>query len=534
MADVNKILRYGTQSQFDTAKESSTIVAESIYFITDTHRIYRGEELVGINNIARVTTLPEVADALKDIIYILNTSGEYSFHFLNEEGTAFVKFESGSAEAITPDGEATLTNKTIDATLNTITNLKTSNFASDALSTAIAPESPSDTKLTTEKAVSDAIAAAVDGIDLTPYDAAYVNVEAKAAEGTSGTILTFTTKGGSTKDVTIADLFLTAASYDSGTHVLTLTVGEDKTVEVNLEDLVPQSVNASQVAMAREITVTTTVGNLKAGDKVIITGDPQTGEVKAADVQAMFEAILSKDINPTTTQPSASITLTGAGEKEVGTQFTPSYNASLNPGKYSVQGQGDQASGVTATTYAITDNKEGSASTATGSFTAFTVEDDTDYYVSATISYGDGNIPKTFLGNNYPDGQIKAGSKSATSTHVKGFRNCWWGAKQSSNLIANPSAITATEIKALGNANKNKPTSLTASNMQQMFFAIPKGQATSLSIVGTNSPLPQTVSGPVTVQVGGVGDHAPIDYSVFYVANASPASGSETYKLTWK
>ena len=398
-----------------------------------------------------------------------------------------------------------------------------------------------DTTIPTSGAVKDAIETAVSEITSTSLglDGAFVNVQASPApEGSTGTVLTFTPKSGEPKTVTIADLFLSAASYSNETHILTLTVGSGSspsTVEVNLEDLVPEAVDSTQVAMnygdVGYLTATVDVGNIKAGDKISLTDG--AGNVNADTVQAMFAAILSKDKNPTTTQPSASVTLTGAGEKEVGTQFTPSYSANLNPGSYNVEGQGTQATGVTATTYAITDTNSGSADTQTGSFTAFTVEDDTDYYVSATISYGDGNIPKTFLGNNYPEGQIKAGSKSATSSHVKGFRNCWWGFKSASNLIADPTSITSAQIKALGTSNKNKPNSYKPTgNWQQMFFAVPATQAKSLSMVGTDSPLPQTVQGPVSVQVGGVGDHSPIAYNVFYVSNATEQS-ADTFKLTW-
>ena len=68
--------------------------------------------------------------------------------------------------------------------------------------------------------------------------------------------------------------------------------------------------------------------------------------------------------------------------------------------------------------------------------------------------------------------------------------------------------------------------------MQQMFFALPADQVTGLSIQASTG-LPQTVQGPVTVQVGGVGDYSPTNYDVFYVSNAIAEAGSETYTLSW-
>lgn len=73
----------------------------------------------------------------------------------------------------------------------------------------------------------------------------------------SSTVLTFTDKSGTSKNITIDDLFLNSASYDSTTHILSLGVsGQSDPVDVDLSQLVPQAVNASQVALARNITAT--------------------------------------------------------------------------------------------------------------------------------------------------------------------------------------------------------------------------------------------------------------------------------------
>lgn len=512
---------YCIQSVYDTLQTPRDL--DSLYFVTDTRRIYKGDLLLSSDTAEFVTEIPEFEQAQSNKLYI-STNGTAASIYVKGTDT-MVEVAGGTLKP------------------GAITNINIFNpdmvTLSSELESGNLPQN--DTTLPTSGAVRTAIETAIESIDLSAYDEAFTNVSASAntVEGETGTILTFTRKSGTNPvEVKIADLFLSNAVYDPETHNLTLTVGTGKsvkTVVVNLDDLVPQSVDASQVAMAREITVTTDVGNLKAGDKVIITGDPESGEVKAADVQAMFEAILSKDINPVATQPSASVTLSGAGEKEVGTEFTPSFTATLNPGKYTVQGQKDQPSEVIATTYTITDTRSNSADTSSGSFSAFTIDDDTDYYVSATVSYGDGAIPKTFLGKDYPKAQIKAGSKSATSAHVKGFRNCWCGVKTPDNIIADPAKITVEEIKSLGNSNKNKPTSIKATDMQQMFFAVPATMpnTSSLSIVGTESPLPQTVHGPIDISIGGVNNYSPIAYKVFYVSNAAPATGTDTYKLTW-
>lgn len=500
------LFSYGLQSQYEGVQSKDT---DTLYFITDTQRIYKGDTLISDVthlNVSFVDAIPEVGSAQEDILYVATVGGSTTLWVKNGESLSQVG-----------GGEAT---EVADGVLDI------GNFQPGIIVTDLS--NPNDTTIPTTKAVSDAITEA-----LADYDGAIVNVSADRAEDNNGTVLTFTPKSGEPITVTVADFFLTSASYNNETHELSLSVqGVEAPVTVNLEDLIPQAVNASQVAIAREITVTTDVGNLHAGDKVIITGDPQSGEVKAADVQALFEAILSKDINPTTTQPSASVTLSNSGAKEVGTEFTPSYSCSLNPGTYNVAGQGNQATNVTATAYEVSDTNSNNSSTQSGSFTAFTVEDSTNYKVSVTISHSAGSVPKTFLGNEYPTGQIQAGQKSANSATVTGYRNCWWGYKTSSNLIADPAAITAQEIKALGNANRTRPTSLQTNQMQQMFFALPADQVSGLSIAASTG-LPQTVQGPITVSIGGVNDYSPIDYDVFYVSNAAAEAGSETFTLTW-
>ena len=66
-----------------------------------------------------------------------------------------------------------------------------------------------------------------------------------------------------------------------------------------------------------------------------------------------------------------------------------------------------------------------------------------------------------------------------------------------------------------------------------MFFAVPATHANKLTIVGAAPPAPQTVNGPIEVQIGGVDNYSPIAYNVFYVSNASATSGSDTYTLTF-
>lgn len=74
-----------------------------------------------------------------------------------------------------------------------------------------------------------------------------------------------------------------------------------------------------------------------------------------------------------------------------------------------------------------------------------------------------------------------------------------------------------------------------------MFFAAPAGKGFKPKVADSKTGAPQTVEGPITVYVKGANNYvAPGDettnggmaYDVWYVANASAASGSATLNIT--
>lgn len=177
------------------------------------------------------------------------------------------------------------------------------------------------------------------------------------------------------------------------------------------------NVSADNVVMADDITLAgnyTSVGNvqLSAG----------TLSAKGKTLGKLFESIFTKELNPTKPTPTCGITLTGAGAKEVGSSFTPAYTTSFDAKKYAYN---PTATGVTATAWSVKDTNNVTKTGATGSFDAFTVLDNTNYKLTATCSYSDGVVPKTNLGNDYPAAQIKAGTCTASSGAVTGYRQ-WY------------------------------------------------------------------------------------------------------------
>lgn len=286
----------------------------------------------------------------------------------------------------------------------------------------------------------------------------------------------------------------------------------------------------------------TSIGNLRIGDEI----------AAGTSIQSLFMDMLSQRLQPANpTNPSASITLymdgatkkSTAGSVEVGTTVTPSYTASLSAGSYTY----GPATGVVASSYTVTstgrktvdgataETVEDSASTATGSFTSFVVDDDTSYKLSVSIPHNEGVVAHDNLGSlSNPEKKIASGTKTATSGTISGFRSIFYGYKAGGATL-DVTNLTSAQIRALGNsATTTKPTSMITNKMQQIFFAFPASMNVGKPVVkdATNGA-PQTVSDKVTVMVEGKDGFTSVAYDVYYVNNAAAAGGELTFNITY-
>ena len=268
--------------------------------------------------------------------------------------------------------------------------------------------------------------------------------------------------------------------------------------------------NAENVYFDKDLVTTSAVGNIKQ----------------------VFDTIFVKEQNPKTTQPSASITLTGAGAKEVGTKFTPTYSASLSAGKYEF----GPATGIVAETYSVTDGVEGheAQTTATGSFPEIQVIDGIDYKLSVSITHNAGAIPVTNTGNAYAAGQIKAGSKAATSGAITGYRNTFYG-----SVTSKEGDITSEVVRGLSG---KKDGAIDAGNTfkaaedvgaMRVIIALPSPR-TCTSIKDENGLNAEALSAftKTTVQVNGVNGYTAAAYNVYYKDNASANDKANNWVVT--
>lgn len=278
--------------------------------------------------------------------------------------------------------------------------------------------------------------------------------------------------------------------------------------------------NAENVYFDKDLITTSAIGN------ITLTNGQATIAATGKNLKQVFDTIFVKEANPTVTQPSVSISLTGAGAKEVGTLVTPSYSVTFNKGKYSY----GPDTGITAT-YAVTDTNSGSSTSATGSFDAFTVEEGTNYHVSVTATYGAGAVPVSNVGNEKPALAIAAGSKSANSSSVTGYRGWFQGYYNGAAALADATAINSAQLRAFGVRNGSFATPMNTNQMKQMFFAAPKGVVKSVGVANAVNGAPQTVL-KTTVSVNGANDYAAAEYDLFYVSNAVAEGGDSKWNIT--
>ena len=284
--------------------------------------------------------------------------------------------------------------------------------------------------------------------------------------------------------------------------------------------------SAENVYLKDDITLAgnyTQVGNLTKS-----ASGTATFSVAGKSIAAALMEIFSKRLQPTATQPSCGITLAGAGAKEVGTLFTPSYTTSFNPGSYTY----GPATGVTASTYSVSDGST-TLTTATGSFAQLTVSDSTNYKLTLSVTHTEGVVANDNLGAaSSPEVKIAAGSKSATSSAVTGFRNMFFG-----TMTTKPADITSADVRALTTkqpkGNVTDKSIAIPTGALRVIFAVPSDKQIT-SIKDVNGLNAQILSSFTTkeVQVEGANGFTAIGYTVYYMDYANANDTANSYLVT--
>lgn len=281
--------------------------------------------------------------------------------------------------------------------------------------------------------------------------------------------------------------------------------------------------NAKNVYFDADLTLTETFGRYKPGASGSIDV-PSTGQ----SVYGLIDDAFSQEKNPTATQPSASVTISsGNGTFEIGTKKNLTYSASLNGGSYTY---GPNPTGVTATGYTVTcDGK--TADTAADSFENI-VADGTKK-ISVSITHSAGSIPKTNKGKEYAAAQIKAGTKTATSSQsLVGVRYMFWGP------MTTDAAIDSAAVRALAHNKATGTGALTTfgagAGAKKVVVAIPSDRKITKVLMPSALNADVTalfVKQSTTVPVNGANDYAAAAYNIYVYQPASIDAG-ETYAVT--
>lgn len=280
--------------------------------------------------------------------------------------------------------------------------------------------------------------------------------------------------------------------------------------------------DAENVYFQKDLTITAPIGVQtipSTGSKTLAT----TGK----NLKQVLDMIVASEENPSTTQPSVTLNSSNIGAKEVGTNIAIAYSFATDPGSYTY----GPATGVTFSGYEATFNGE-TRTGASGTFTSMQVVDDTNLSISGKCASSEGAVPLTNLGNPYEAGKIAAKNYTPSKGTLTGYRGWFYGYYNGTTAIANPAAITSAQLRAFG-TKTNFPTTMNTSQMQQMFFAAPKGRVSSVSISNAVNGAPLTVT-KGSASVEGANGYTAADYDLFYVANAVAEGGDSKWNIVAK
>lgn len=278
--------------------------------------------------------------------------------------------------------------------------------------------------------------------------------------------------------------------------------------------------NAENVYFQTDLIITAPIGVQtipSSGSKTL----PTTGK----NIKQVFDLFGAEEKNPTITQPSATLASSNIDAKEVGTNVAIAYAFNTNAGKYSYGPE----TGVTFSNFTATFNDE-EKSGQTGTFTSVQVTDTTNLTITGTCDSSEGAIPKTNLGNDYASGKIAAKSYSPSKGTLTGYRGWFYGYYNGTQALGDATAITSDQLRAFG-VKTAFPATMDTNQMQQMFFAAPKGKVKSISIANAVNGAPLTVK-TSAVNVEGANKYAAIEYDLFYVSNAVAEGGSSKWNIT--
>ena len=249
---------------------------------------------------------------------------------------------------------------------------------------------------------------------------------------------------------------------------------------------------------------------------------------KGKNVEQVLSSLMAQEANPSKSNPAVSFSSTGGlGAFEIGTKKNLTYTAALSAGGYTY----GPATGITALTWEVScTGVADKLATATGTFENVVAEA-TAKKITAKATYNDGAIPVTNLGNQYPDGQIKAGTARKDSGNLSGVRHMFYGVVKSADFALDSAHIRSLNHEAA--AKKTISTFTAGDGALKVVVACPAGynvtKVTLPSAMGADATADFVKQGG-TVQVEGAEGYTAAAYSVWVFEPASIPS-TQSYSI---
>ena len=288
-------------------------------------------------------------------------------------------------------------------------------------------------------------------------------------------------------------------------------------------------VDADKVILQDDITMAgnySQIGNLTKDQN-----GTATFATKGKSVAEALTEIFSKRLQPKiTSNPAVTLTFGQAKAYEVGTTVSPTYSASLSAGSYTY----GPATGITATSWEISDTAGNTADAVSGSFADVVVTDNTNYKITAKANYGAGAVAVDNLGaTSSPEIKIAAGSATKTSGAITGYRNTFYG------TVTEKAEVTSTIIRSLSGksnkalANGNSFTINIPVGAVRVIFAYPATLQDVSSVKDVNGLNAEIKSAfrKSSVTVAGAGADTGITYKVYVTDFAESVAKANSYTV---
>lgn len=292
----------------------------------------------------------------------------------------------------------------------------------------------------------------------------------------------------------------------------------------------------------KDLVATENIGVIKIDESGSAT-IPAAGK----NLKQVLDSILAEEKEPSVVMPTLSVDRGIIASYEVGANFTPNYQCTFKAGSYEY----GPATDISVDNYSVTEvvspasareNAQSPRDTAVGMFASIQVVDGFSYKFNAVAEYSDGAMPVSNLGNECPDKQITAGSVTAVSSTITGYRQYFYGMSDNTDEL-DSAAIRGLAHKSGKAYTAGATLSLNANEKAgavRAIFAIPANAITSTRKGITKVTMPSAMDAETTgtwvlqddtVDVEGLNGYEAIPYKVWIYQPASLDS-TEQYKIT--